>query len=138
MFEQEEDMQFRIRGLSVFGDIMLVLFVTLLVTTSVSVRSQLIENSPLGGAQGEEVPPIGLKVIVGPGESILANGKPIELEEMLSLAEKVPEKEQVQVQMDLAGDATLYFKVRYELRKRGSGFIEAPPQETRDHNKGGN
>jgi biopolymer transport protein ExbD len=137
MFEHEEEMEFRIRGLSVFGDIMLVLFVTLLVTTSVSVKSQLIENSPLGGAQGEEVPPIGLKVIVGPGKSILAGGKQVELEELLSLAEKGPETDQVQVQRDLAGDASLYFKVRYELRKCGRGFIEAPPQETSIQNGGG-
>lgn len=130
-------MEFRIQGLSVFGDIMLVLFVTLLVTTSVSVKSQLIQNSSLGGSQGEEVPSIGLKVIVGPGDSIRADGKSVELETMLSLAEKVPEKEQVQVQMDLAGDAALYYEVRYKLRKRGCGFFEAPPRETGIHNGGG-
>ena len=137
MFQDEEEMDLRIHGLSVFGDIMLVLFVTLLVTTTVSVKSQLIKNSPLGGTEGEKSPPIGLEVIVGPGESIKVNGELVDLATMLSRAAKVPAQKQVQVQMDIAGDPSLYFKVRYELRNRGCGFVEAPPQKTDIYMGGG-
>lgn len=135
MFNDQEEMDLNIHGLNVFGDVMLVLFVAILVTTTVAVNSQLIKNSPLGGSAGDEPPPIGLEVIVGPGESIKVNGQPVALETMLARAEKIPAKKQVQVQMDTAGDPALYFKVRYELRNRGCGFVEAPPQKT-DTNKG--
>ena len=133
MYEDDEEMEFSSLGLSVFGDIMLVLFIGLLVTTTVNVNRQVIENSPMGGAKGEEAPSIGLKVVVGPGKAISIDGEPAGIEAMLERAGKVPEKKRVQVQMDLAGDPSLYWKVRWELRKRGCGFLEAPPKETDVH-----
>lgn len=129
MYEDDEEMEFSILGLSVFGDIMLVLFVGLLVTTTVAANRQFIENSPMGGAKGEESPSIGVEVVVGPGKTININGEPVAIETLLELAGKVPAKKRVRVRMDLDGDPLFYWKVRFELRKSGCGFIEAPPQE---------
>jgi len=136
MFNDEEEMDFNIQGLNVFGDIMLVLFVALLVTTTISVQSQLIKNSALGGSKGDEVPPIGLNIVVGPEGVLLADGEPVKLDTLLARAEEVSEGELVQVQMDLAGDPLRYFEVRYALRNSGCGFVEAPPQRTAINKKG--
>lgn len=136
MLKDKEEMDLDIHGLNVFGDIMLVLFVALLVTTTVSVQSQLIKNSAFGGSKGDEVPPIGLRIVVGPGEFIQADGERVEMDKLLVRAEKVPESKSVQVQIDLAGDPVTYHDVRYKLRKRGIGFIEAPPQKTTITKKG--
>ena len=133
MYEDDEEMEFSSLGLSVFGDIMLVLFIGLLVTTTVAANRKVIENSPMGGAMGEDAPSIGLEVVVGPGKSISIAGGPVTIEEMLERAGKVPQEKRVQVQMDLAGDPSLYWKVRYELRKSGCGFLEVPPRETDVH-----
>ena len=133
MYEDDEEMEFSSLGLSVFGDIMLVLFIGLLVTTTVVTKRLVIENSPMGGAKGQEVPSIGLEVVVGPGKSISIDGEPVTVEKMLERAGKVSQQERVQVQQDLAGDPSLYWKVRYELRKSGCGFLEAPPRETDVH-----
>ena len=133
MYEDDEEMEFSSLGLSVFGDIMLVLFIGLLVTTTVAANRMVIENSPMGGARGEEAPPVGLEVVVGPGKTISIDGEPVTVEKMLERVGKVPQQERVQVQMDLAGDPSLYWKVRYELRKSGCGFLEAPPRETDIH-----
>ena len=139
MYEDDEEMEFNIHGLNVFGDIMLVLFIGLLVTTTVATKTtvatnrKVIENSPMGGARGEEAPSIGLEVVVGPGKAISIDGEPVTVEKMLERAGKVSQQERVQVQMDLAGDPSLYWKVRYELRKSGCGFLEAPPRETDVH-----
>ena len=127
MYEDDEEMEFSSLGLSVFGDIMLVLFIGLLVTTTVVANRKVIENSPMGGARGEEAPPIGLEVVVGPGKAISVDGESVGIEKMLERAGKIPQEERVQVRMDLAGDPSLYWKVRYELRKSGCGFLEAPP-----------
>ena len=133
MYEDDEEMEFSSLGLSVFGDIMLVLFIGLLVTTTVVTKRKVIENSPMGGAKGQEVPSIGLEVVVGPGKSISIDGEPVTVEKMLERAGKVSQQERVQVQQDLAGDPSLYWKVRYELRKSGCGFLEASPGETDVH-----
>ncbi len=134
MYEDDEEMEFNIHGLNVFGDIMLVLFIVLLVTTTVvTVNRKVIENPPMGGAKGQEIPSIGLEVVVGPGKSISIDGEPVTVEKMLERAGKVSQQERVQVQQDLAGDPSLYWKVRYELRKSGCGFLEAPPRETDVH-----
>ena len=133
MYEDDEEIEFSSLGLSVFGDIMLVLFIGLLVTTTVAVNRKVIEASPMGGARGEEAPSIGLEVVVGPGKTISIDGEAVTIEKMLERAGKVPQQERVQVQMDLAGDPSLYWNVRYELRKSGCGFLEAPPGETTIH-----
>ena len=139
MYEDDEEMEFSSLGLSVFGDIMLVLFIGLLVTTTVATKTtvatnrKVIENSPMGGARGEEAPPGGLEVGVGPGKIISIDGEPVTVKKMLERAGKVPQKKRVQVQQDLAGDPLLYWKVRYELRKSGCGFLEASPGETDVH-----
>ena len=133
MYEDDEEMEFSSLGLSVFGDIMLVLFIGLLVTTTVTVNRKVIENPPMGGAKGEEAPSIGFEVVVGPGKTISIDGEPVRIEKMLERAGKVPQKKRVQVQQDLAGDPLLYWKVRYELRKSGCGFLEASPRETDVH-----
>ena len=139
MYEDDEEMEFSSLGLSVFGDIMLVLFIGLLVTTTVATKTtvatnrKVIENSPMGGARGEDAPSIGLEVVVGPGKAISIDGEPVTVEKMLERVGKVPQQERVQVQMDLAGDPSLYWKVRYELRKSGCGFLEVPPRETDVH-----
>ena len=130
MYEDDEEMEFSSLGLSVFGDIMLVLFIGLLVTTTVAANRMVIENSPMGGARGEEAPPVGLEVVVGPGKIISIDGEPVTIEKMLERTGEVPKEKRVQVRQDLAGDPKFYFDVRLELRQSGCGFLEAQPGET--------
>jgi len=133
MYEDDEEMEINSLGLSVFGDIMLVLFIGLLVTTTVTVNRKVIENPPMGGAKGEEAPSIGLEVAVGPGKTISIDGESVTIDKMLKLAGKVPQEDRVQVRQHPEGDPSLYWNVRWALRKIGCGFLEAPPGETTIH-----
>ena len=139
MYEDDEEMEFSSLGLSVFGDIMLVLFIGLLVTTTVATKTtvatnrKVIENSPMGGARGEEAPSIGLEVVVGPGKIISIDGEPVTIEKMLERTGEVPKEKRVQVRQDLAGDPRSYYVVRLKLEQSGCGFLEAPPGETTIH-----
>lgn len=125
MFKDLEGLDLVILGQGVIGEVMLILFVSVVVTTSVNI--QLLHNEALGSSKGENAPVIGLEVTVGPGRSIIAAGERVDLEKMLKLAAAVAEEEKIQVQMHMSGDPELFWELRYELKKLGRGFVEAPP-----------
>lgn len=126
MFNDEDGLGFGILGLGVVGEVMLILFVTVVFTTSVTnmrlLHDQVSESSP-----EEDAPVIGLGITMGPGTSIWVDGKETDLDTVLSRAEKVPEGKKIQVQMHTSGDPKLFWKLRYELKKLKRGYVEAPP-----------
>lgn len=126
MFKDLEGLDLVILGQGVVGEVMLILFVVSVVVTT-SVNTQLLHNEAFGSSKGENAPVIGLEVTVGPGRSILAAGERVDLEKVLKLAAGVAEEEKIQVQMHMSGDPGLFWKLRYELKKLGRGFVEAPP-----------
>ena len=125
MINDKDGLGLGILGMGVVGEVMLILFVSVIVTTSVN--TQLLHNEAFRSSNGEETPVIAMEVTVGPGRSIIAAGERVDLEKMLKLAAAVAEEEKIQVQMHMSGDPELFWELRYELKKLGRGFVEAPP-----------
>lgn len=125
MINDKDGLGLGILGMGVVGEVMLILFVSVIVTTSVN--TQLLHNEAFRSSNGEETPVIAMEVTVGPGSSILADGQKTDLENVLKLAAEVGKEEKVHVQMHVDGDAGLFWDLRYELKKLGCGFVEAPP-----------
>lgn len=111
-----------IPALGAVGEVMLILFVTVVMT--MSIKAQMITSSAFGSSRGDETPAIGLKVMVGPGRRITVDGESAELKMLVARAEKIGEDKKILVQMDTRGDPELFWQVRYELRGR---YVEAPP-----------
>ena len=134
MFNDDNDgggLGLNIPALGAVGEVMLILFVTVVMT--MSVKAQMIQGGKFGGARGKEPPAaIGLKVMVGPGSLLSVDGESMDLEPMLAKAEKIAEEAKVLVQMDVSGDPVLFWKVRFELRDRGCVYVEAPPVNSGD------
>ena len=57
----------------------------------------------------------------------LSKNPRLDFEKVLKLAAEVGKEEKVLVQMHVGGDPGLFWKLRYEMKKRGHGFVEAPP-----------
>ena len=125
MFKDEDGFDLNLLGIGVVGEVMLILFVSVVITASV--KTQLLHNQAFGNSRGERAPGIGLKIEVGPGTSILVDRKVTPLEKAIARAEKVPESEKVQVRMHINGDPEVFWKLRIALKKLGCGYVEAPP-----------
>ena len=114
-----------IPALGAVGEVMLILFVTVIM--SMSIKAQMIRSSAFGSSRGDETPAIGLNVLVGPGKQMTVEGEPADLDTLLARAEKIGEDKKILVQMDTRGDPVLFWEVRYKLRDKGFGYMEAPP-----------
>ena len=125
MFNDKKGLNIGMLGLGVVGEVMLILFVSVVITASAN--TQLLRNDALAPSGGAEAPVIGLEITIGPGALVRVDGDSATLKQALERAGKLPEKEKIQVQMKIDGDPRLFWKLRVELKKLGCPYVEAAP-----------
>jgi len=125
LFNDKKGLGVGMLGVGVVGEVMLILFVSVVITASAN--TQLLRNDALGSSGGDEASVIGLAITTGTGDLVLVDGDPATRKQALERAEKLPEKEKIQVQMKIDGDPRLFWKLRVELKKLGRAYVEAAP-----------
>jgi len=107
-------------NLTVLGEIMLILFLTIVVSTSLNLH--ILRSTSIAGTDSEEKwDEDAQQLTVGPGKSLLLDGSPIKLEAL----EDLDNAQSVTLATESDTDFEFYFEVRMILQERGVSYAES-------------
>lgn len=126
--DDKSPVAFTVGGLTAIGDVMVVLCLVIIVFHAGTTHTFLRER-PFPDRR-ETRPPdeqVGATVQLGPGRSLLVNGNPTQLEQLVTTLGEMPEGAVLELRTRLPVDYQFHYRVRYQLRRQGYPLREPPP-----------